>query len=64
MEHVEATITINGVILTSAQALSVRVAVTGMRIDLADPEHMVALGEIGPHYDARLSEVEDLLVGR
>lgn len=59
----EATITINGVTLSHAQAMSVRVAVTSFRFDLADPEQAELLGEIGKLYDARLIEVERLLVG-
>lgn len=58
----EPTIFVNSVLLTNAQAIAMRVAVTGMRIDLSDPERMAALGEIGPAYDARLSEVESLMV--
>jgi len=54
----EPEIVVNGVRLTEAQALAVRVAVTSFRMGLTDPEHMAALGPIGPLYDARLAEVE------
>jgi hypothetical protein len=57
----EAKIVINGVELTVAQSSSVRVAVSGMLMELAEEEHMKDLGEIGPLYQARLGEVEDLL---
>lgn len=62
MPHREADIVINGVTLTHAQSMSVRVAVTGMLIELADPEHMDNLGQIGPLYRARLVEVQDLII--
>jgi len=59
----EARITINGVELTEAQSMAVRVAVTGMRMDLHadDRKRMRGLGEIGHLYDLRLQEVEDLI---
>jgi hypothetical protein len=58
----ESKIVINGVELTQAQSSSVRVAVSSMLTELAQKEHMDALGEIGPLYQARLSEVQDLLL--
>lgn len=58
----EATITINGVALTMAQASAIRIAVTGMRWGIGDPETMAGLGPIGPAYAARLSEVEDIIL--
>jgi hypothetical protein len=57
----EAVIVINGVRLTFAQAMAVRVAVAGFLHDLADPEHMAGLGGIGPLYQARLSEVQEAI---
>jgi hypothetical protein len=59
----EADIIINGTLLTQAQAMSVRVAVTSFRFELAEPELAEGLGEIGKLYDERLIEVEQLLVG-
>jgi hypothetical protein len=57
----EPTITVNGVTLTEAQAMSVRVAVTSFRMELHGGYDKV-LGEIGPLYDARLYEVEKLML--
>lgn len=59
----EAIITINGTLLTNAQAMSLRVAVTSFRFELAEPEMAEGLGEIGKMYDACLIEVEQLLIG-
>jgi hypothetical protein len=58
----EATIVINGVTLNDAQSMSVRVAVTNFLWDLHDPEHRKALGKIGDSYQARLHEVEQIIV--
>ena len=55
----EALITINGVPLTGAQSIAVRVAVTSMH---GNREHLAELGAIGALYDARLSEVLRLLL--
>ena len=57
----EATILINNVLLDEAQSSSLRVAVASFLTELAEPDHMAALGEIGPLYQARLSEVQDLI---
>jgi len=57
----EATIIINGVLLNEAQSSALRVAVASFLTELAVPDHMAALGEIGPLYQARLSEVQDLI---
>ena len=57
----EPEIVVNGVRLTQAQAASVRVAVTSFRLEL-NAGGSEELGEIGPLYDARLAEVELLLV--
>ena len=59
----EATITINGTLLTQAQAMSLRVAVSSFRMELDDPEMMEGLGEVGKLYDEQLIEVEQLLIG-
>lgn len=56
----EPEIVVNGVRLTEAQAMAVRVAVTSFRMDR---DHLAGLGPIGPLYDARLAEVEDVMVG-
>jgi hypothetical protein len=58
----EATIIINGVTLNHAQSMSVRVTVTSFLWDLHDPEHRKALGKIGDAYQARLREVEQIIV--
>lgn len=51
MSHREADIMINGVTLTHAQSMAVRVAVTSFLMDL--PERLADLGPIGPLYQAR-----------
>jgi hypothetical protein len=61
-EPKEATITINGTTLTSAQATAVRAAITNFRMELDDPDITDKWGEIGKLYDERLAEVEKLLV--
>lgn len=58
----EATITVNGIQLNEAQAGAVRVAVASMLMELAESEDMKSLGEIGPLYQARLSEVQVLIL--
>jgi hypothetical protein len=61
----EATITINGRVLSFAQALSVRVAVSSFRLELADPAFAAGLGpELAANYDAHLQTVEALLIGK
>lgn len=64
MPHKEADIVINGVPLTFAQSMALRVAVSNMLMELADPESEYAedLGSIGPLCQARLSEVQDIIV--
>lgn len=57
--HVE----VEGAVLTQGQAMAVRVAVSSFLSELAEPEHMKEMGEIGPLYQARLREVESLMVG-
>ena len=55
----EATIVINGVLLTNAQSMAVRMAVEGMRSRLADTEsgYREALGPLGDSWAERLTEV-------
>lgn len=57
----EADIIINGIRLTPAEFMSVRVAVTSFRFDLAEPGHLETLGPIGPLYDKALKEVEKII---
>jgi hypothetical protein len=59
----EPEIVIAGVLLTEAQSMAVRVAVGSMLLDLAAPEYMRDLGEIGPLYQSRLYEVQLLMHG-
>jgi hypothetical protein len=61
-KHIEPEIQINGITLTYAQAMSVRVAVTSFRWDLSDPEHRKSLGRIGDLYDMHLAKVEELML--
>jgi len=64
MEDSEPVITINGVQLNTAQAMTVRVAITNFTLELRAPD---ALGDdetgvaIRNGYRARLSEVLDLI---
>lgn len=67
----EADIVINGQLLRSDQSMAVRVAVAAFLAELASDErfdeldgqtHMEALGPVGPLYQARLSEVQDIIV--
>lgn len=60
----EPEIVINGVKLDFAQAMSVRVAVTQFRYDLAEPEHRKALGPIGDSYDKNLAQVERIMLSK
>jgi hypothetical protein len=62
MDHREADIIINGVRLTNAQSITVRVAVTDFQEQLADEEHFRLLGPIGPAYRARVSEILRLII--
>ena len=57
----EPRIQVNGVWLSEGQAMAVRVAVTSWRLDR---DHVAGVGPIGAAYDARLSEVEDIMVPR
>lgn len=59
----EPEISINGVPLTDAQAMAVRVAVSAMRIDLRGQDLRTRVGDaLAEKYDARLSEVERIMV--
>jgi len=58
----EATIVIEGQKLTLAQASSVRVAVSDCLMALNDPKERALLGAIADGYEARLREVEAMLV--
>lgn len=58
----EARIVINGFLLTEAQASVVRIAVSDFRMSLQDPEQRAAFGAIAEGYEARLHEVELLLI--
>ena len=58
----EAQIVINGVQLNSAQSMVVRVAVSSMLTELQDPDYRKSLGEIAAGYEARLTEVQTLIV--
>lgn len=59
---IEADVIINGTPLTHAQAMSLRVAVTNMLVELAEPEFMQSLGPVGESYRARLFEVQSLML--
>ncbi len=61
-EFREPTITINGVSLTTAQAMTVRVALQNFAMELSDPEFKEAVGEIGPLYLARIGEINRLMM--
>ena len=57
----EADIKINGVTLSMAQSMAVRVAIGAFMIDLDDDELAQGMGELGPLYKARLFEVITLI---
>lgn len=54
-------ISINGVPLTAAQAMTVRVAVGSFILELQDEDYVKDLGPIGPLYRERLGEIARLL---
>ncbi len=58
----EADITISGVVLSEAQSMTVRVAVSSMQMQLGDPEFSAALGKVADAYRARLGEVLALIM--
>lgn len=64
MEAQEAHVTIEGVVLTFGQTMSLRVAVSNMLAELSEPEYMKALGKIGEGYQARLTEVQSMLIAK
>lgn len=60
--YAEPRITINGVVLNDAQAATVRVAVAQWLTELhEDKKYMKELGEIGPMYQKRLGEVQEMM---
>jgi hypothetical protein len=62
-EVTEAHVIIDGTTLTFAQVMSLRVAVSGMRAEMQDPEHAKNIGvSLADGYNQRLGEVERLLV--
>lgn len=62
MPQPEPRITINGVELTDAQAMTVRVAIGNFRIELNDPDFARALGTVGDVYKARAAEIERVML--
>lgn len=58
---VEATITVNGVELSFAESLAVRVAVTSFRMQVNDTETKELLGPVSQGYDNQLAHVEELM---
>lgn len=58
----EPSIAINGKMLSTGQAMTVRVAVNNFLIELQDDEFMEALGKIGPAYRDRLVEITKLMM--
>jgi hypothetical protein len=62
---VEPDIVVNGYALTFAEAMSVRVAVSSMRISLTDPEHRAGIGErLAGNYDHHLANVERMMLAK
>jgi hypothetical protein len=61
-KRTEAQVIINGVELSEAGAAVLRVAVHHFLVDLSDPAYRQDLGPIADAYEARLRELEDLLV--
>ncbi len=57
----EATVTIDGVALTTPQVLSLRVAVGQFLIDLSDPEFLRDMGPAGLNYQKHLQDIELML---
>lgn len=53
----EPAITVNGIPLSPAQAMTLRVALFNFLMELDDPERMANLGGIGPLYRARAGEI-------
>jgi hypothetical protein len=59
---IEASVTINGRMLSFAEAVSLRVAVSAFRIQLEDPAFREGLGPIAASYDAHLARIEQLMI--
>lgn len=59
----EPCIQVNGRVLSDAQAMAVRVAVTNFHTETAEPETKADLGPIADAYHARLDEVLALMLG-
>lgn len=57
----EPTIVINGMTLTEAQATTVRVALTNLRIELSDPKFMAATGRAGVAYVQNIDEIQRIM---
>lgn len=55
-------IIINGKVLNTAQAMTVRVAIGNFILDLNDKEYYTDLGEIAPLYKLRLNEIMKILL--
>jgi hypothetical protein len=60
-EPKEADIIINGQRLTFAQSMTLRVAIGSFLIELSDKKYMERLGETGVLYQARASEIQQLI---
>lgn len=58
----EADITINGVHLSRAQSMSVRVAIGQMLLSVREPEFAADLGPVAALYEERLAEVERIII--
>lgn len=61
-EHSEAKIQIGDCVLTEAQSITVRVAVTNFLMELDDSEFREGLGPIADAYAARLKEILKIMV--
>ena len=60
---VEASITINGRTLNFAEAMTLRVAVSSMRLSMNEPAMRQGIGEdLADGYDAHLVKIEQLIV--
>lgn len=58
----EADITINGKPLNFAQSMVVRVAVSSFLMELDDPDYRKGLGPVADGYEARLQEVQAMII--
>ena len=59
---VEADVTINGVRLSFAEAMTLRVAVSSFRMFVNNPESRQALGAIAGGYEGQLQRIESLML--